>query len=157
MNGGVPAQLSGREEGPSRNVRPTFSLNWQLSASDGCLHFSKQSKRKVWEKRTSCFPLTGTKSALKARPCIRACCSFEPREVHTTHPWRLPCPAQGVHLAPAINQTGTSNSPPRQTQFAPLGLWSTGMFKATAGLPPVTILPGKTWQEKKSGGQGFKV
>ena len=27
MNDGVPAQLSGREVWPSRNVRPTFSLN----------------------------------------------------------------------------------------------------------------------------------
>lgn len=50
MNGGVPAQLSGREDGPSRNVRPTFCLNWQLSVSDGCLRFSKQSKRKFEKK-----------------------------------------------------------------------------------------------------------
>lgn len=73
MNGGVSAQLSGREEGPSRNVRPTFSLNWQLSASDGCPCFSKQSKRKFEKRERPAYTWQAlTHHWKQGHPCIWA-------------------------------------------------------------------------------------
>lgn len=137
MNDGAPAQLSGREVWPSRNVRPTFSLNWQLSVSDACLHFSEQSKRKfgrresrayTWWALTCHGKVTHTSSWPLSQP------SLESREVHLTHSQSLPllCPpsSRGSFCSSYMNQT------PRKANLRRLSRhWvsrAQGVFWATA-------------------------
>lgn len=145
-NGGVPAQLSGREEGPRRNVRPTFSLNWQLSASDGCC---EQSKRKFEKKERPAYtwqtPTHHWKQGHASEPALQPTALLSQVKSTLPTPGAFHAqPREFIWLQLETRQTPQTANPGRSLHHWVSG--AQGCLKATAGFPSVTIFPGNTWQ-----------
>lgn len=160
MNDGAPAQLSGREVWPSRNVRLTFPLNWQLSVSDACLHLASNQRVSVKKEKA---PLTLMSTHLLGRrgrasswtPSQLCSASKSPRPIPGASN-SCTLPDQGIHFVLAINQTFTTNSQPQQILASP-GLQSTGCVLRPQHESLQFPLFLVKLDGKKSGVQAFKI